>query len=236
MNDAPGSYGDNSGYMEVHVAALDNAACTAQPSLQQPLPPGFYIAEITTQPGTREGYWGLEVLADRGLLAGGFNLGGAMQEMGTTAGFGAFYIERAQTVRVRVDAQVIPGGDANNAGMTVRLLNASRQPVGEARSGTAVVEFSESLQPGFYIIEIVAASAAARATYQMGLGADLFSAGVNVGGFVLPGVAGFGAFYLPETQNVNLRVYGLPTYTSAGAPCLRLKLLDADRRVLFTAP
>jgi hypothetical protein len=237
-NDSAASLSDNRGSLQVAVAAVspESATCAAEPGLRMELLPGFYIAEVRNAFGSREGYWGMEVLAAQGALAGGFNLGGAMQEMQQSAAFGAFYLPGSQTVRIRVDAQVLPGADAAVFSMAVRLLDSKRQQIGSEQLGTAFVQFERSLAEGFYIIEINAAPASPRATFQVGLGADTFAAGVVVGGFLSPGLTGFGAFYIPEKQDVEVRVFGLPTYSGVGASCLRLTLLDAERRPVRSVP
>jgi hypothetical protein len=206
-----------------------------EPTLKITLQPGFYIAEVTTPGSTLPGYWGMEVLVQRGVLAGGFNLGGAVQENGTSAAFGAFYLPSSGTVQVRVDAQVIPGGDPAKFSMAVRLLNSTRQQIGSEQSGTNLTQFRVSLPAGFYIVEVRSPAAAPRATFQMGLGAENFGAGVNVGGFVASGLTGFGAFYVPESQEVNIKTLG-PTYGKAGASCLSLTLRDASRNVIRIVP
>jgi len=208
----------------------------AEPALNISLAPGFYIAEVRTTPGAKEGYWGMEVLAPRGLLSGGFNLGGGVEENGATAGFGAFYLPGNQTVRIRMDMQVLPGGDASKFSMAVRLLNASRQQIGTDQLGTQFVQFDRALTDGFYIVEVRTAAGAPRATFQLGLGANAFSGGVNVGGFVASGLVGFGAFYIPESQEVRIKTQGLPTFAGVGASCLQLTLLDANRKVIRTVP
>jgi hypothetical protein len=233
-----GSYGGASVPLIADADAtlsVGDCALPAEPTLKINLQPGFYIAEVNTVGSTAPGYWGMEVLVQRGVLSGGFNLGGAVQENGTTAAFGAFYLPSSGTVRVRVDAQVIPGGDPTKFSMGVRLLNSTRQQLGSEQAGTNLIQFSSTLSAGFYIIEARSRAGAPRATFQMGLGADNFGGGVDVGGFVASGLTGFGAFYVPETQDVNIKTLGR-SYGSTGASCLSLTLRDAVRNVIRTAP
>ncbi len=64
------------------------------------------------------------------------------------------------------------------------------------------------------------------------LAAGFFSGGVNTGGYLGPGIVGFGAFYVPEAQNVTMKFFGRNTYGLAGAGDLILTLKDANRNVI----
>lgn len=209
---------------------------TLEPSLNITLQPGFYIAEVT---GSIAGYWGMEALAQRGDLSGGFNLGGGIQENGATPGFGAFYLRDTQNVFIRMTAQVVPGGNASGFSMCVRLLDSNRQPIGTDQCATTVVEFQRTLNSGFYVVEVRSGASSPRATFQLGLAANYFSGGVDVGGFLAPGLTGFGAFYLPSdqgAQEAKIKVLGRPTYGSGGTCDLKLRLLDGNRNVIRTVP
>jgi hypothetical protein len=219
----------------VTVIVLDTAICTAEPSLTKTLDPGFYIAEVRNASGTGAGYWGVGVSAP--LLAGGLNLGGSLQEKGGNPGFGAVYLESPDTVHIRVDAQPLGAGVTSPFSMQVRVLDANHNPLGDPVTGTAAVEFDRQLNSGFYVFEIRSGSSAPRATYQMGITNTVgFAGGVNIGGFVAPGLVGFGAFYIPSAQPLNLVSYSLPHYDNVGASCVTLTLLDANRKVVATAP
>ncbi len=211
--------------------------CTApaEPTLTTALLPGFYIAEVRNGASTPPGFWGMEVLVQNGLLSGGFNLGGETHTTSGTTSFGAFYVPGTQKVKVRVDAQVIPGGDASKFSILVRLLDSSRKQIFPDQAGTASVQFETNLSDGFYIAEVLTPLDSPRAVYQMGLGADNFQGGVDVGGFISSDTVGFGAFYVPEAQNVTIHLFG-PSYGADGTACPRLTLLDASRTVIRTAP
>jgi hypothetical protein len=209
---------------------------SAEPLLNIPLQPGFYIAEVRNAAGTPPGYWGMEVLTLTGKLDGGFNLGGGVQGNGTAPAFGAFYISEPQTVRIDLKAQAVPGGDAPQLSVAVRLLDSSRRPLGDERSGSGSVVFEQTLLAGFYIIEVRTGAKSPRANFQLGLNAPFFSAGINVGGFVSAGQVGFGAFYVPEPQSAKISVLGPSAYGSGAATCLRLTLLDSSRTVIRTVP
>jgi hypothetical protein len=238
INDAPGSFSANSGQLSVEINVSPGTAnsCVAQPSLSINLNPGFYIATIRTAAGTREGYWGMQVITAQGLLSGGLNLGGAVQEQGGPPGFGAFYIQGTQKVSVLVNAEPLPGTDPSQYSMAVSLLDSNRKPVLPDQTGTTSAQFQTTLTDGFYIITVRTAASSPRATFQLTINSDSVTGGVNVGGFLAPGVVGYGAFYVPASQTVQLVAEGLPTFTSLGAPCLRISLLDANRNVIKNAP
>jgi len=65
---------------------------------------------------------------------------------------------------------------------------------------------------------------------------DALSGGMDVGGFLLPGLGGFGALYLSERQQVSIRTLGRPSYGALGAPCLQLTVLDQARNRIASAP
>lgn len=230
------TYGAQTGSVTMRVSQC-GCALPYEPSLSIALQPGFYIAEVTS--AGKAGTWGMEVLAQRGELAGGFNLGGAVQEGGQTAGFGAFYLPDAQSVTARVAVQpAIAGGQAMGP-TCVRLLDSERRQIGTDTCGRDVIQFTRQLTAGFYIVEVLNSPASPRATFQLGLSATYFAGGVVVGGFSADGLTGFGAFYLPDdqgTQEVRIRVLGLPSYGNAGACRLQLRVLDSSRNVVRTQP
>jgi sugar lactone lactonase YvrE len=199
---------------------------TFEPRLTRRLAPGFYIAEATLAAGATGGYWGVEVITSLGQAAGGFNLGGGLSGAAANPGFGAFLLLTAQTVTANATAPLAP-----QARMTVRFLDAQRQALGATASGVSPVRLSKSLEPGFYVVEIVT-DAPAPVNYSLGLEAEFFAGGVNTGGYLGPGIVGFGAFYVPEDQEVTIRMYGRNTYGAAGAGSLVLTLRDANRNVI----
>ena len=244
--DALGSPGvvavDNAGNLYVTVGSYSRVLVKLMPKcdelpLNATLQPGFYITEVTSP--VDQGSWGMEVLAQKGDLSGGFNLGGGVQEKGATAGFGAFYLRDTQQVSIRLTAQVVPGGDASTFSMCARLLDSNKQPIGTDQCGRDAIQFSQTLRQGFYVIEVRSTAASPRATFQLGLSANYFSGGVVVGGFVAQGLTGFGAFFLPADQGpqeAKIKVLGQPTYGSAGVCSLQLRVLDANRTVIRTVP
>jgi hypothetical protein len=197
-----------------------------QPTLTLRLPAGFYIAEATLAPGARGGFWGIEVLTSLGQAAGGFNLGGGLHPSGAYPGFGAFLLSEAQKVTATLNG-FLPEG----AQFTLRLLDSNRQLIGTPVSGAPPLQLAQDLQPGFYIVE-VASSATVPANFLLALGANFFAGGVDTGGYLGPGITGFGAFYVPEEQDVTIHVFGRNTYGSAGAESVILTLRDSNRNVL----
>ena len=197
-----------------------------EPQLTRFLVPGFYILEATLAPGAVPGLWGLEVLTSRGQAAGGFNLGGALYASGARPAFGAFLLTAPQTVKATVNAQM-PAG----SWLTMRFLDAQRKQIGESVGGAAPLSLSYSLAPGFCIVEVYN-SASVPVTYQLGLAADFFAGALYTGGYLAAGITGFGAFYVPEAQEVTMKLFGQNTYGGGGAGSMILTLKDANRQVL----
>ncbi len=208
------------------AGATPPAATAFQPTLTLRLPAGFYIAEATLAPGARGGFWGLEVLTSLGQAAGGFNLGGGLHPGGAYPGFGAFLLSEPQRVAATLNGFLTEG-----AQFTLRLLNSSRQPIGTPVSGVPPLQLAQDLQPGFYIVE-VANSGTVPANYLLSLAADFFAGGVDTGGYLGPGITGFGAFFVPEEQDVTIHLFGRNTYGSAGAESVILTLRDSNRKVI----
>jgi hypothetical protein len=208
------------------AAATAPAATAFQPTLTLRLPAGFYIAEATLAPGARGGFWGLEVLASQGQAAGGFNLGGGLYPNAAYPGFGAFLLSTPQKLTATLNG-FLPQG----AQMTLRLLDSRRQPLGSPVSGAPPLQLAQDLPPGFYVVEVTN-SGSVPANYLLGLSAEFFVGGVNTGGYLGPGITGFGAFYVPEDQDVTLHLYGRNTYGAAGAESMILTLRDSNRNVV----
>ena len=191
---------------------------------QVPLNAGFYVIEVTLGTGEREGSWGLEVLTSGAALTGGFNLGGGFDSVGSQrTGFAGFNLGTAQFVSVDLAAQALPG--ANGPALTVHILDSSRTQVSSTFSGSPPIRFGQNLPAGFYIIE--ASSLAGRGTYQLGLGAQSFAGGIDVGGFITGGLTGFGGLYLPNSQTVTIKLYSL-AYGSLGAGKLKVRVRDQN--------
>ncbi len=207
------------------LGAPSGPATAGEPRTIISLQPGFYVAEAQLAGGEVEGVWGMEVLTSRGRAEGGFNLGGLLKENGEAVSFGGFLLAEPMRVTVTVNAQVLPGQTAPLA-MEVRLLDSNRQLLAAASGGTQV-QLSRDLNAGFHIIEIQSTPGSPRAAVQIGLAAPYFSGGVVVGGFIGSGVVGFGAFYVPEAQDVTVRLFNRNTYPR-GAGNLVLTLVRRE--------
>jgi hypothetical protein len=205
----------------------------SQPDLQYQLAlgPGYYTTEVSLAPGAQEGTWGLEVLPSNSILSGGFNLGGGFDSAGSQRiGFAGFNLDRSHVVSVDLNAQALPG--ESGPALSVHILNSERTQISSDYSGPSPIQFSQSLGAGFYIIEI--ASLAGRGTYQLGLGAQLFTGGVDVGGFITSGLTGFGGFDLPSAQNVTIKLYS-QSYGSKGAGPVNARVLSQSGQPVRTS-
>ena len=191
--------------------------------MQTNLQPGCYTAAVTLGQGELPGYWGMQVLTPVGYLAGGFNLGGTIQQRGAPRGFGGVYVPSPQNLHVRVDAQTTYGSSSSTVGLGVHLLDASLNPIGAERFGGTSLDFTQPLSGGYYTIVVRGGANSPNANFQMALGETLFQGGVVIGGYAGPNTTGFGGFYLSAAQQVTI-VFGQPTYGTAGAGGLRLTL------------
>ena len=226
----------DSGNNRIRKVFLNSASGLFQPTLQTTLQPGYYIATVTLGQGEHPGYWGMQVVAPAGVLAGGFNFGGTIQRRGLPPGFGGIYVPFPQAVHFHVDAQSADGSTNSTVGLGVQLLDASRNPViGEQFGGTSV-DFAQTLPTGFYIVEVRGGTSSPIENFQMGMITGQFAGGAVAGGFADANTVGFGAFYLTVAQQVTIQVLGQPSYGADGAGGLRLTLLDARRNVIATVP
>ncbi len=207
-----------------------------EPSLSIHLKPGFYIASLTTGDGEHDGNWGMEILAPTGVLAGGLNFGGVVQAQGLPPAFAAVFLPTRQTVRVKLDAQVIPGGDPVKLGLVIRTFDAQRQQVGDAHQGTTSILFEQTLGQGFYIFDVNGIPDSPRATFQISANSDYFSGGADAGGFLAAGLVGFAALYTTEEQDIHIQAFGQPSYGGDGAGAMVLRIYDEQRRLLRTIP
>jgi hypothetical protein len=199
------------------------------------LQPGFYVAEVRLAEGERHGYWSMEAAPAAG-FAGGFIAGGAIQDSTQPPAWVAFGLARPTTVRVQAIAQVLPGGDPARFSMSARLLDANRNHIGPDQTGSASLQFERSLGAGFYILELRGALNAPLAAFELGISADTMAGPAYAGGYIVPGLSGFGAFYLPQRQDVKIKASGAPANGPEGTGNLELRLLDVNRRLINSAP
>ena len=200
----------------------------------------FHIARVELGGTTEEGFWGMEVKLSENPreLTGGFNLGGVLKGDGGLPSFGAFSLSRSQQVKVWVAAQGFKGAQAL-ARVELRSDGQVIEAAEGALGGETRLNIERELPPGFYVVRLRSLPGAPRANFQMALEAPggSFNGGVVVGGFLdrrEDGTSrnGFGAFCLPSSQNVGVRVLGLSEYPGVGAEALTLSVLDNDRELL----
>lgn len=239
--------GNVSGYST--VATVTTLAATGEPSATLPMTAtgdcanDFYIAESSLAPGISEGYWGMEVLFSKepANLRGGFNLGGGFDGGGRNPGFGAFALSSPQHVTFTINAQPLAGPIA----LKVELLKDNTTVLGGAQGTPAAgspLFFEADLTAGFYAVRISSTASSGRGTFQLALFTPgSFAAGVVVGGFLSRDPAGnsltgFGAFCVPQTQPVNVLLYGSTQYGGSAAGSLVLTLRDHLRNELGVYP
>jgi YVTN family beta-propeller protein len=198
----------------------------------------FYIAEATLGDGAQEGFWGMEVALSKEPreLKGGFNLGGGFDGGGKNPGFGAFSLSSPQRVTFTVYAQALAGPIALKVDLTKdgqRIAGAEGTP-----GASTPLTFAADLTPGFHVVAINSTPASGRGTFQLALATPgSFAGGVVVGGYITrnpagASLSGFGAFCVPQSQSVTVKLFGNTEYGSSAAGNLVLTLRDYQRAVL----
>ncbi len=142
----------------------------------------------------------------------------------------------AQSLHVHIDAQAADASGSSTVALGVQILDASNNPVTSEQFGGTSLDFTQPLNAGYYTIVVRGGASPPNENFQMAVGATYFQGGVDVGGFASPNSVGFGAFYLTAAQQVNIQIYGQPSYGANGAGGLRLTLYDANRNVIATVP
>ncbi|MSV29253.1 MAG: DUF1565 domain-containing protein, partial [Bryobacterales bacterium] len=187
----------------------------------------FYIAEAVLGENQREGLWGMEVLVSRGALTGGFNLGGGLERNGLLPSFGAFLLGSPQRVTVTVTAQPLVAGP-----LELEVSIATGGVVAATQRGPAPLTVTADLPAGFHVVSIRTVPGSPRATFQLSASAPEFVGGVVVGGFIMPNVSGFGAFCVPTSQNIDVRLVARSAYGVQASGDLLLNLRDGTRALL----
>jgi len=206
-----------------------------EPELSVNLSPGFYSAEVNLAEDARQGYWSMEVSPAAG-FAGGFIAGGGVQASTLPPAWVAFSLSRPGSIRVQLVAYPIGEDAPARPPLLVRLLGSSRDQIGTDQRGAGSLQFERNLDAGFYIIEVRGESYTPRATFQLGLTAETIAGPTYAGAFIMPGISGFAAFYLPQQQNVRIKASGTPANGPEGAGRLELRVQDVDRHLIRTAP
>jgi hypothetical protein len=220
------------------IRRVTGPSCTgaAEPVVTVPLPAGFYIAEVTNAPGSRNGYWGLVASVPQGSIPGGINLGGGILGNDSFPGYAAFTIPASQTVTINVSAQAGPFVNPFfTTTIYARLLDSNRQLVGAEVSGAGSLQLTNTLGPGFYILEVHTEANGPAVAFQASVLTPSVTGGMIAGGYVSQGALGYGAFSITQAQNVTFQLTG-PTDGQFGAGCLQFTLLDVNRNVVKTAP
>ena len=235
--DAAGNlYIADTGNNRIRKVFLNPASGLFQPSLQKTLQPGYYIAAVTLGQGEHPGYWGMQVSGSSGVLDGGYNFGGTIQQSNRPPGYGGFYVPSAESVHFHVDAQAADGSSSSAVTLGVQLLDASKNPLIDQKFAGTAVDFTQALSPGYYTLTVNGGTNSPPENFQVSMVAPGFAGAANFGGFAAPGSVGFGSFYLASPQQVNIQVYGQPALGVDAAGGLRLTLYDANRNVIATVP
>ena len=235
--DAAGNlYISDTGNNRIRRVFLNPASGLFQPSLQRTLQPGYYIVAVTLGQGEHPGYWGMQVSGSAGVLDGGYNFGGTIQQANRPPGYGGFYVPSPESVHFHVDAQTADGSSSSTVALGVQLLDAAKNPLMDSKFGGTAVDFTQPLSPGYYTLIVNGGANSPLENFQVSMVAPGFAGAANFGGFAAPASVGFGAFYLAAPQQVNIQVYGQPSLGVDAAGGLRITLYDANCNVIATVP
>ena len=232
---------DSNGFLYIadssnnRIRRVVGPSCTgaAEPSFTINLPAGFYIATVRNPPASRDGYWGLVTALNHGVFPGGFSLGGVVLGNDGFPGYGGFYASGAQQVSVQISAQ--PLSSTGVMSIRARLLDSKRQLVGAEETGTNSIQFSRALMDGFYILEVRSGVNGPSVSFQASFLGPAIAGGSSIGSYVSQGAVGYGAFSIPDQQDVTFSTSG-PVDGKYGAGCVQIQLFDANRNLLKTAP
>jgi hypothetical protein len=201
----------------------------------------FYVTTANLVSGANEGVYSLIVSINNGLLAGGFNLGGGFAANGASPGFGQFKTPASipvGPVTVTVNAQNLPGFPGT-IGLQVTMYQETsngRVQVQTATGGSSLNFTVQNLLPGTYYTTVITSLAGSpRGTFQMQLIAPQsgFEGGVVVGGYAIQGVAGYGGYCVPSSQNINMVVQGKSTFGASAAGAIVLNVQNAAGKVIY---
>jgi len=227
-------------------------------------PSGFFSVVVDDGAGfnVTPGTFGMEVLLDAPgtrVLAGGLNFGGLLDA--GQVGFAGFTIANAANEQQTLNLSLTGSPSDTASGNLPVRIRIGRRP--DATTNVTVFEVnatislanayqtSLALPPGFYEVTVAPASGTAGGSAEGQFFFSLTTSFVNrpgggfQGGAVLGGyhtahpfggVSGFAAFCLATPHSTSIRVLSQPSYGSAGARDLRLRIQDAQQRELVVVP
>jgi len=199
----------------------------------------FYEADATLNAGQQQGVYSMIVSINQGLLAGGFNLGGGFGASGTMPGFGQFQTSNlaAGAVNIQIQAQPLSGTAVN---LIVTVLNASNNnSMVYMTSGPPPLNFNTPVlaQSTYYTVAVSSAAGSPSGTFQMSMatasGLGGFQGGVVAGGMAIAGVTGYGAFCLPISQPVSIKLQTGSTFGTAAAGVMTMTMKNKATGQVF---
>jgi hypothetical protein len=199
----------------------------------------FYETDATLNAGQQQGVYSMIVSINQGLLAGGFNLGGGFGASGTMPGFGQFQTSNlaAGAVNIQIQAQPLSGTAVD---LIVTVLNASNNnSLVYMTSGPPPLNFNTPVlaQSTYYTVAVSSAAGSPSGTFQMSMatasGLGGFQGGVVAGGMAIAGVTGYGAFCLPISQPVSIKLQTGSTFGTAAAGVMTMTMKNQTTGQVF---
>jgi len=169
----------------------------------------------------------MSVNTSSGRNTGGFNAGATLKENGESPGFMAFSLSQAESLTVTAYEY---SGAANQITLKISRQNGSKRTVvyGPVNTFSGVSANTSVLEPGFYIVSVYSPSGTLRGKFGISVQGNSFVGGVNIGGWIDEESKGFGAFYVPSPQEVDLTLLFGSSYGSIGSGMLLLDIYYQD--------
>ncbi|GEM_PF-3064819 len=188
----------------------------------------FYVSTANLAPGAKAGQYSLIVSVQNGLLTGGFSLGGAFTGNAGFPSFGQFQMPSnlaAQPVTITISDATAFAGTTGTVGLAINVLHVTSNGQVPISSGSvqgttfpmSITVPASSLTPGdYYTVTVTSLPGSPSGTFDMQMASPNsgFQGGVVVGGYAYPGVTGYGAYCVPQSQIIDMVVQGITTFGS----------------------
>jgi len=204
-----------------------------QPKATLILNPGFYVATATESTASDDGFWGLQATFPES-TNGGMFFGGLLAGQGRNVAFASFSIAANQLVTVQANLFPLPGTQGN-LDVTLRVLDANKNPVAPSTPGTGSVTWSGALAAGTYVVELRSGPNAPAAAVNASVSALNLQGSISAGGSLRwsAGVTGYLAFATAAQQQATFQVSNEQSYgIGTGAGSVILTVQDASGNIL----
>ena len=203
-------------------ANCDASSCSYSIAIEKA---GFYVSTVRLPLGASEGFWGLQVKTSSGKNAGGFNSGAVLGENGKYPGFTAFYLSEPEAIDITAFKYTTASSSSSSFNFGIKkqnLATGERSYVyGPFETTSWQKHQTPILEAGFYVSEVFSLADSPRGRFGITLNGNAFTGGVNIGGWIDDKTGGngegFAAFYIPEAQTVDFKLFFGQSYGEFGS-------------------